>query len=78
MDNSLKFEQFRKQYKEFYYNSYSLKEDEEAIYLEFEFEIPNLVVFHPKTKILKKHINKSARKAFKKLLMRILKINYSK
>ena len=32
MDNFLKFKQFREQYKEFYYNSYSIKEDNESIY----------------------------------------------
>ena len=47
MDNFLKFKQFREQYKEFYYNSYSIKEDNESILIEFEFEIPNLAVFHP-------------------------------
>ena len=57
MDNFLKFKKFREQYKEFYYNSYSLKEDEEEILIEFEFEIPNLAVFHPTTKILKKQMH---------------------
>ena len=57
MDNFLKFKQFREQYKEFYYNSYSIKEDKEAIIIEFEFEIPNLAVFHPQTKILKKQMH---------------------
>ena len=56
MDKSLEFKQFRKEYKEFYYNSYSIKEDEEAIYIEFEFEIPNLTKFNPKLKILKKNM----------------------
>ena len=54
MDNSLQFKQYRNKYKEFHYNSYKITEDSEAIYLKFEFEIPNLTVFHPKTKILKK------------------------
>ena len=57
MDNFLKFKKFREQYKEFYYNSYSIKEDKEAILIEFEFEIPNLAVFHPQTKILKKQMH---------------------
>ena len=57
MDNFLKFKQFREQYKEFYYNSYSIKEDNESILIEFEFEIPNLAVFHPTTKILKKQMH---------------------
>ena len=57
MDNFLKFKQFREQYKEFYYNSYSIKEDNESILIEFEFETPNLAVFHPTTKILKKQMH---------------------
>lgn len=57
MDNSLQFKQYRNKYKEFYYNSYEITEDKEAIYLKFEFEIPNLTVFHPKTKILKKNMS---------------------
>ena len=57
MDNSLKYTELRNKYKEFYYNSYNLKEDNEAIYIEFEFEIPNLAVFKPITKILKKQMN---------------------
>ena len=57
MDNFLKFKQFREQYKEFYYNSYSIKEDNESILIEFEFEIPNLAMFHPTTKILKKQMH---------------------
>lgn len=54
MDNSLKFEQYRKEYKEFIYNSYSLTEDEEAIYLQYDFQIPKLTSFSPKLRILKK------------------------
>ena len=57
MDNFLKFKKFREQYKKFYYNSYSIIEDKEAIIIEFEFEIPNLAVFHPTTKILKKQMH---------------------
>ena len=57
MDNSLKYIELRNKYKEFYYNNYNLREDEEAIYIEFEFEIPNLAVFKPITKILKKQMN---------------------
>lgn len=57
MDNFLKYKKFREQYKEFYYNSYSIIEDKEAIIIEFEFEIPNLAVFHPTTKILKKQMH---------------------
>ncbi len=55
MDKSLEFENYRKRYKEFYYNSYTIKEDKEAINLEFEFEIPELTKFKPNIKILKKN-----------------------
>ena len=56
MDNSLKYIEFRNKYKEFYYNSFNLREDNEAIYIEFEFEIPNLAIFKPTTKIIKKQM----------------------
>jgi len=49
-----KFEQYRKTYKEFWYNSYSIAEDDGAIYLKYEFEIPGLTKFNPEIKILKK------------------------
>ena len=54
-ENNEKFKEYREKYKEFYYNKYILTEDEEAIIIEFEFEIPGLAEFHPKTKILKKN-----------------------
>ena len=54
MDNSIKFAEYREKYKEFHYNSYLIKEDDETLYIEFEFEIPNLTKFNPKIKILKK------------------------
>ena len=54
MDNSSNFEEYRKKYTEFHYNSYNLLEDSEAIYLDYEFEIPNLTKFNPSIKILKK------------------------
>lgn len=56
MDKSLQFKQYRELYKEFYFNSYVIKEDEEAIYLEYEFEIPGLTKFNPKLRILKKKL----------------------
>jgi len=55
MDKSLEFKRYREKYKEFYYNSYLVLEDNEAIYLEYDFEIPNLTKFNPKLKILKKN-----------------------
>ena len=54
MDKSKEFIEYRNKYNSFYYNSYSITEDNEAIYLEFEFEIPYLTKFHPSIKILKK------------------------
>ncbi len=54
MDNSIKFLEYRDKYKEFFYNRYHISEDNYAICLEFEFEIPGLATFNPKTKILKK------------------------
>lgn len=56
MDKSLEYTQYREKYKEFHYNGYSIKDDNEAIYLEYEFEIPGLTKFNPKSKILKKNI----------------------
>ena len=56
MDKSLDFIEYRKKYDTFYYNSYSVTEDAEAIYLEYEFEIKDLAKFHPKTRILKKNM----------------------
>ena len=56
MDKSSDFIKFREEYKEFYYNRYSIKEDSEAIYLEYEFEIPNLAKFNPTIKVLKKSL----------------------
>lgn len=56
MDKSQQFKDYREIYKEFYYNNYSIKEDKDAIYIEYEFEIPNLTKFNPKLKILKKEL----------------------
>ena len=57
MDNSEKFLGLRDKYKEFFYNRYQISEDNDAIYLDFEFEIPGLTTFNPKTKIIKKALN---------------------
>lgn len=57
MDKSVQFKQYRNEYKEFYYNSFSLIEDEKAIYLEYDFEILGLTKFTPKIRIPKKNIN---------------------
>ena len=56
MDKSQQFNEYRDKYKELYYNSYSINEDDEAIYLEYEFEIPGLTKFTPKLSILKKEM----------------------
>ena len=56
MDKSLNFKEYREKYKEFYFNKYEIKEDEKAIYLEYEFEIPKLTKFTPTIKILKKKL----------------------
>lgn len=56
MDNFIKFKQYREKYKEFYFNSYSITEDNKAIYLEYEFEIPGLTKFKPKSRIVKKSL----------------------
>lgn len=57
MDKSIQFKQYREKYKEFYFNSYSIEENEEKIYLKYEFEIPGLAKFSPITTILKKELN---------------------
>ena len=54
MDKSNEFKQFREKYKEFHYNGYLITEDNEAIYIEYDFEIPELTKFNPKLKIQKK------------------------
>ena len=56
MDKSMNFIEYREKYKEFYFNRYLIKEDNESIYLEYEFEIPNLKKFNPQIKILKKSL----------------------
>lgn len=54
MDKSLLFKEYREKYKNFYYNSFNIKENDESIYIDFEFEIPGLTKFNPTIKILKK------------------------
>ena len=51
-----KYIELREKYKEFYYNDYKIYEDDDALHLEFEFEIQNLTKFTPKVKILKKSL----------------------
>ena len=54
MDKTVEFQKYREEYKEFLYNSYSIIHKEDAIHIEYEFEIPNLTKFNPSLKILKK------------------------
>ena len=44
----------RKEYPKFIYNDYKIGEDNEKIYIEYDFEIENLTKFNPKIEILKK------------------------
>lgn len=70
MDKSLQFIKYRELYKEFYFNKYLIKEDNDSIYLEYEFEIPNLTKFNPSIKILKKsHVFKNINTKYVKNLV---------
>lgn len=55
MNKSKEFIKFREKHSEFFYNTYSISEDNEFIYLKYEFEIPNLTKFYPELKILKRN-----------------------
>lgn len=57
MDNSLKFKELREKYKEFIYEDYEIKENNEEICIEYKFEIPGCAKFKPNIKILKKNMN---------------------
>lgn len=57
MKNQAKYTELRAKYPEFHYRSFKVREDAQAIYLEYEFVIPNLCEFHPNLKILKKHLD---------------------
>ncbi len=56
MDKALLFKEYREKYKEFYFNKYSVREDDKKIYLEYEFEILGLTKFTPQIEIIKKDI----------------------
>lgn len=56
MDKSLEFKKYRDTYKEFHYNTYSINQDENTIYIQYEFEILGLTKFTPKLRIPKKDI----------------------
>lgn len=51
----MEIEVLRKEYPKFLYNDYKIFEDENKIYIEYEFEIENLSKFNPKIEILKKN-----------------------
>ena len=47
MDNNTRVYELRNKYNEFRYKSYSISEDEDNIYLRYNFEITNLCEFNP-------------------------------
>ena len=51
----MNFEQLRKDYPTFLYNSYSITDEENKIVIRYEFEIEGLIKFTPRTEILKKN-----------------------
>lgn len=51
----MNFEELRKKYPKFIYNSYKIFEEEDKICIEYEFEIENLTKFKPRIEILKKN-----------------------
>ena len=57
MNNENKFLEYRKKYQEFIYNSYSIREDDDSIYIEFDFEVPGLTKFNPRIQMIKKSLN---------------------
>lgn len=54
INNMEKFLELRDKHKDFIFDSYKIFEDKESIDIEYRFEIPELKVFNPKLKILKK------------------------
>ena len=60
MDNNTRVYELRNKYNEFKYKSYSISEDEENIYITYNFEITNLCKFNPKITIKKKHYIKES------------------
>jgi hypothetical protein len=51
----MNFCELREKYPKFFYNDYKISEDNEKIYIEYDFEIENLSKFNPKLEILKKN-----------------------
>ena len=50
----MNFEELRKKYLKFLYNSYNIFEEDNKICIEYDFEIENLTKFKPRIEILKK------------------------
>ena len=50
----MNFEDLRKKYPKFLYNSYNIFEEDNKICIEYDFEIENLTKFKPRIEILKK------------------------
>lgn len=50
------YDRLRQEYPEFHYNNYTVREDAEAIYLQYDFAVPGLAEFHPELKLLKKQL----------------------
>ncbi len=57
MDKSAKFKELREKYQEFVFENYSVNENENEIFLEYEFQITGCAKFRPTIRILKKNIN---------------------
>ncbi len=53
----MNFEELRRKYPVFLYNSYRIFEEEDKINIEYDFEIENLTKFKPRIEILKKNFN---------------------
>ncbi len=50
----MNFFELREKYPNFLYNYYKIEENNEKVFVEYEFEIENLTKFHPRIEILKK------------------------
>lgn len=57
LDNSNKFNDLRKQYNTFIYDSFSVENTEEEIIIKFKFIIENLTTFEPELRILKSNLD---------------------
>ena len=62
IDNSKKYKELREQYPNFIYDSYTIDEDDENIYIRFKFEIEGLTTFTPTLTIKKKNYIKESAK----------------